>query len=50
MKAEIDEVPCGLAVTPEPGPEPEPGEGRRLASGRDRLLDGPACLKAAVAP
>jgi hypothetical protein len=49
MKAVVYEVPCGLAVTP--APDPGPGEGRLLASGRGRLLrDGSACLRAEAAP
>jgi hypothetical protein len=51
MKAVVYEVPCGLAVTSAPDPEPGPGERRLLASGRDRLLGGSAaaCPKTAVA-
>jgi hypothetical protein len=50
MKGVVYEVPCGLAATSAPDPEPGPGERRLLASGSDRLPDGSACLQAAVAP
>jgi len=51
MKAVVYQVPCGLVGTSVSDPEPGPGEGRLLVSGRDRLLrDGPDCLKEALAP